>query len=226
LSFDVPTTFGVMTVDPPDLVRFNRTGPLCNNWALAGLFYDGSATAPPVGAGSNVTAADLRPGLTILSFDVPTTLAPATFLPGHLSSWSGAAYALFEPLAGWPVSSHVDAISFPPAPGAVPVTVTVTRLVADGSLIRLAWSQSCSAGGENYGIYEGALGTWYGHASVDCNDDSSNLMEDIGTTSGNRYYLVVPLNGNEEGSYGQDSNNVELPVGAPACLPTRVLSCQ
>lgn len=225
LSFDIPTTAGLVTIDPSDLVRFMHTGVACNSWSFAGVVFDASATAPPVRAESNVTAADLRPGLTVISFDVPTTLGAATFLPGHVDSWNGAAYALFEPLAGWPASSYVNAISFSPAPGTVPVTITATRLLLNGSQIRLSWAPSCSAGGENYGIYEGAIGSWYSHSLIDCSDDFSDLTEDIGTTSGNRYYLVVPRNGNEEGSYGRDSSGTERPAGAPACLPSQVLSC-
>src|SRR5881296_1363186 len=96
LSFDIPTTIGAVTYDPADLVQFQRTGPLCSNWMIVGLAFDASAAAPPVPITTNVTGADERGALTVLSFDVPTTLGAATFMPGDLVSWNGAAFALFH----------------------------------------------------------------------------------------------------------------------------------
>ena len=159
-----------------------------------------------------------------MSFDVPTTLGLNTFLPGHVDAWNGLAFSLFEPLAGWPVRSFINAMSFLPAPGLVPTTMTVLRLLQDGSQINLTWSPSCSVGAEDYGIYEGALGSWYTHTRVDCTDGLHDLTEDIGTTSGDRYYLVVAENNNDEGSYGTDSSNVERPVGTAQCVPTQALA--
>jgi len=223
LSFDVPTVIGASTFEPSDLVMFKRTGVGCGSWGVsASLFFDGSTAAPPVPISTNVTAADSRPPRTILSFDVPTTLGP-TFVPGNLVSYLPP-FALFEPLATWPTSSIVNALTFPPDPGLVPPTILVTRLNPAGSLINVAWSKSCSVGAENYGIYEGAIGTWYSHTRVDCSDALGDLNEDIGTTSGNRYYLVTPRNDNDEGSYGTRSSGPERPVGTAQCVATQVLS--
>lgn len=225
LSFDVPTTIGAATFDPADIVKFARIGPTCGDWAVSGASFDASATVPPVPISSDVTAADFRPPLTVFSFDVPTTLGAATFLPGQIDSWNGAAFGLFEPLAGWPRSSYVNALSLLVGPGTVPVNMRVHRLLLDGSQVQLVWGAGCSAGDEDYGIYEGAIGSWYSHSLVDCNDALGDLMEDIGTTSGDRYYLVTPKNPSDEGSYGVDSAGVQRPVGAPACIPTQVIAC-
>ena len=115
-------------------------------------------------------------------------------------------------------------MSFLADPGRVPTNMLVTRVAIDGSVINLAWSASCSTGAEDYGIYEGALGSWYSHTQIDCADSLHDLTEDVGTTSGNRYYLVVGKNSNDEGSYGLDSSSVERPIGTAVCVATQVIS--
>lgn len=225
LSFDIPTSIGASTFDPSDLVRFNRIGPNCGDWLLAGVVFDASATAPPIRPPDNVTAADFWPTGTIISLDVPTNLSPLDAVPGHLARWDGVGFSLFEPLAGWPVSSYVDALTFPPDSGTVPVNIMLTRLLLNGSQIRIAWNASCSAGDTDYEIYEGAIGSWYSHNSIDCSDDFHDLTEDVGTTGGDRYYLVVPNNGNAEGSYGTDSSNVQRPQGGLTCIVPQVVGC-
>jgi hypothetical protein len=223
VSFDVPVTIGATTIDPADLAEYVSLGGC--TWGFGAVVFNASATVPPVPISDNVTAADQRAMAEILGFDVPTTLGAATFLPGDLVSWNGAAFTLFEPLAGWPVSSFVNALSFLPNPGAVQNTLMATKVAIDGSTINIAWGPSCSPGGaEDYGIYEGAIGTWYSHSSIDCNDALADLNEDVGTMSGNRYYLVVPFNCNDEGSYGTASSGAERPVGAPACVPSQVIT--
>ena len=52
-------------------------------------------------------------------------------------------------------------------------------------------------------------------ASVDFRRDVSEY--------GDRYYLVVPRNPNDEGSYGTNSSAVERPQGSAVCIPTQVL---
>ena len=43
-------------------------------------------------------------------------------------------------------------------------------------------------------------------------------------TAEDRYYLVVPINFNGEGSYGTDSANNERPTGTSTCVPTQLLA--
>ena len=172
-----------------------------------------------------MTAADFWPTGTVVSFDVPTSLLPFDGVPGDLARWDGVSFSLFESLAGWPPGSYVDALSFPADPGTVPVTMMAYRLLPDGSQIRITWSPGCSSGDEDYEIYEGKIGSWYSHNRVDCSDDLHDLTEDVGTTSGNRYYLVVPTNGNTEGSYGTDSGGTQRPQGAITCIAPQAIAC-
>jgi hypothetical protein len=95
------------------------------------------------------------------------------------------------------------------------------RLPADS--LRLSWEPSCGAA-QDYAIYEGSIGNWYDHTSVDCSDDGGDLEEVVSSSPGNRYYLVVPLNGGDEGSYGTDSLATERPIGSTTCQPGLNLS--
>jgi hypothetical protein len=218
LSFDVPTTIGATTYDPADLVR----------WAGGSfsLFFDASAAGPGIGTETDVTGADRRGTLDVITFDIPTTIAPPTYLPGELVSWNGGAFASFylDPL--WPIESRVDAMSFLPDPGSVPPTMTVVKSTITAGDLTLSWSPATSVGGEDYGIYEGTIGSFYSHTSIDCTDNGGDLTEEVTPSAGDRYYLVVPLNPNDEGSYGKDSGPSERPVGNPGrCRPTQALAC-
>lgn len=94
--------------------------------------------------------------------------------------------------------------------------------------VRLTWGPSCSSGAANYAIYEGVVGTWYSHTSIDCSDDGANLTEDVVPGDGGRYYLVVPEGASfaEEGSYGTSSAGAERPPGTTVCAPQQnVAAC-
>jgi hypothetical protein len=176
-----------------------------------------------------------------LSFDVPTNVAPPvqpTRLPGQIVRFSGGTFALYETLVGWPISSGVDGISGLANPGTVPATITLGKTLSPGQLdltpIVLSWSASCSPeGATDYGIYEGVIGTWYGHDPStidDCNDAGGNLTETVTPGAGNRYYLVVPHNVQEEGSYGTCSPGAacgvgnQRPQGTTQCVSPRVIT--
>ncbi len=108
--------------------------------------------------------------------DVPADLGPpgvVTYFPGQIVSWNGAAFALYEPLVGWPLSSTVDGLSTVGNPGIVGPTLFMNKTALpqlDLSDVILSWSASCSEGASDYGIYEGTIGAFYSHTSVDCND--------------------------------------------------------
>jgi len=226
LSFDRQVTFGATTYQPADLLLFNRFGPLCTDWIFGGAWFDSTLSIPPVPVTTNVVGADERMGLLILSFDVPTTLGAVTYLPGELVSWSGAAFASYYLNAAWSTGAASGDFAFLADPGRVPVTMTAIRLVPSGAIITLNWAASCSAGAEDYAIYEGTIGAWYSHVPVVCTDAGAPLTETIGTAPGNRYYLVVPHNLNDEGSYGIDSFFVERPQLAGSCpLPQSLTPC-
>ena len=94
--------------------------------------------------------------------------------------------------------------------------------------LTISWSPGTSAGAEDYGIYEGSIASpWiYDHASIKCTDAGSDLTEEVTPAVGDRYYLVVPLNPNVEGSYGRRTGvPAERPQGAPSCLAAQGLDC-
>jgi hypothetical protein len=235
VSFDVPVTLGAFTFDPADLVRYIKVGAGCGGWVLAAANPDFDASAAGLGIPTSVNMLDAaRVGpLRIFSLDVPATIGPpvATYLPGQVVSWNGAAFAVYEPLAGWPLSSTVDGLSTVGNPGLVAATLLMSKTATpqlDLSDVILSWGASCSEGASDYGIYEGSIGTWYSHTMVDCIDGGAPLTEQIPPAAGSRYYLVVPRNSLTEGSYGLRRNPgpafVERPVGTAQCVAEQTLT--
>jgi hypothetical protein len=244
LGFDVPTDFpGFPSFEPADLVRFgpNLPGICPNSWTLlaANPEFDASAASPAVPLSTNTDGADgLAAIRQILAFDVPTDLppfaGPAAFVPGQLAEWnsSASAWLPFETLIGWPISSVVDALSCGgTTPGRVdPPAMTMRKAVTPVGDIILDWPGSCASGAQDYGIYEGAIGTWYGHSAVACTDTPPLLSETITPGAADHYYLVVPLNdcNRSEGSYGRCSAGLclsgdERPIGTAVCAAPQVL---
>jgi hypothetical protein len=233
LSFAAPTTIGGITYEPADLIEFMKIGPLCQDWAVVGLLFDASAVAFPVAPGVNVTGADeyLVPNLPnplrrlVLAFNVPTTLAGTTYLPGELVLWNPnvPAFSSFHLDPAWFVGERDNALSLLAAPGTIPALLTIGK--GPGAQITLFWTASCSLGAEDYGIYEGTIGTWYSHTQIDCSDALGDLQEAVTPGAGNRYYLVVPNNPDVEGSYGTRSTGVQRPVGSVTCRAAQEIGC-
>lgn len=91
--------------------------------------------------------------------------------------------------------------------------------------LNLSWSESCTAGATDYSIHEGLLGSWYSHSSHSCTTGAT-LSATITPAGGNRYYLVVPLDGADEGSYGADSTGNPRPSSSVTCRASqRVEPC-
>jgi len=88
----------------------------------------------------------------------------------------------------------------------------------------VSWAPSCSSGADDYAIYEGTIGSWYSHTSKVCTDTGHDLTETFVPGAGSDYYLVVPKDGFEEGSYGQASSGAERPVGLAVCISPQVIS--
>ncbi len=109
------------------------------------------------------------------------------------------------------------------APGRVDKLRVDKSSVTPGTLV-LSWLPSCTHGAADYGIYEGLLGNWSSHVAVDCSDDGGDLREEVIPMDGDRYYLVVPINFNGEGSHGTDSANNERLTGTSTCVPTQFLA--
>jgi hypothetical protein len=237
LSFDVPTDISGLTYMPADLVEFQSTGPNPPDWAVVGRFFDSVAAGVPQAV--NVTGADERGGFgtngayrTILTFDVPTDPTGVTmFLPGDLVGWDpsvpGFDVAPYHRDLNWPIpsgppdgySSRINALCFLASPGRIrdipPGKLEIAKGPGAGQ-ITLNWSASCSVGAEDYGIHEGTIGSWYSHDEIDCSDNGGDLTEVVNYAAGNMYYLVVPHNSNDEGSYGLRS---VPPLPAPAERP-------
>jgi len=92
-----------------------------------------------------------------------------------------------------------------------------------GANVALSWFGSCSAADNNYEVYEGAIGTWYSHVPVSC--ATGGTTASFAPAAGNRYYLVVPRNAANEGSYGKNSAGVERPSSTAACVAQSIGSC-
>ena len=115
-------------------------------------------------------------------------------------------------------------VSFePPAatPGAVPDgdnvpgdPLTVDK--AGGGQIFLEWSDSCRPD-DDYAVYEGQIDAYYSHASVTC-DTAGTTTYTLTPGFDRAYYIVVPILGTEEGSYGTDSGDGERPQLGGACF--------
>jgi hypothetical protein len=121
----------------------------------------------------------------------------------------------------------------PSLPGYVPngsasrpgTPFTVRKGAVDPGLA-LAWSLSCSPDAVEYTVHEGRIGTWYSHDELLCSTGGLLVRADITPGAGNRYYLVVPVTGVAEGSYGVDSFGAERPPSGTTCLGTRLLGCR
>jgi hypothetical protein len=225
ISFDVPTLVAGTFYDPADLLRYKRVGSTCSDWLFNAVFFDASTAGVGIPTSANLIGADRCGNQTVMSFDVPTSLGPpglTTYAPGQLAAWNGATYSLFEPLAGWPISSAVDGVACAGNPGLVPSTLKVNK--AAGGMLQLVWDKSCSQGATDYGIYQGTIGSWYSHTLLDCSDAGNDLQEEITPGAGNRYFLVVPYNPFGEGSYGRRSGAIERPVGTAVCSASQVLT--
>ena len=108
-------------------------------------------------------------------------------------------------------------------PGRIPPKLLVTKSTITPGDLTLSWLTSCSQGASDYGIYEGTIGSWYSHTLKDCDDGAPALTEEVTPAAGSSYYLVVPQNDSEEGSYGLATSG-ERPVGAAQCITPQTLT--
>ena len=90
-----------------------------------------------------------------------------------------------------------------------------------GGQIDLSWGPSCMATDVDYAVYEGDLTAFPSHAPALCSTGgvtSASILPVFGAA----YYLVVPLSGTSEGSYGIDSALVERPAAVLSCAPQTI----
>jgi len=234
ISFDVPTDLSAITggglYQPSDLIQLMRTGASCASWSIAGLFFDSTTSVPPIPDTTNATGSDRQGSRVMLGFDVPTTLPPATYLPGQVVFWAPAipTFGVYDSTYGAQIAGRIDAFSFLPGPGEVPSMHVDKSSITAGDLT-ITWTASLSAGAEDYGIYEGSTTSpWaYGHVAIDCHDNGGDFTEEVtpASVAGDYFYLVVANNPNDEGSYGKRSSGTERPMGGSPCRPFQDFDC-
>jgi hypothetical protein len=101
--------------------------------------------------------------------------------------------------------------------------LTITPLLTGD--LKLDWSDSCVPSDLDYEVYEGAIGDYASHAARLCTTQGATTAT-FTPAVGDRYYLIVPHNGQREGSYGRITGGGERPQGRPACLPQSTESCE
>ena len=239
LSLDVRSELAGTSVPPSGVVEYERTGPGPCDWSFLFLNLDlaGFVSTLYAPLSARITGLDASTERLLVSFDIPVDLGPTgesvPFLPGQIVALdlSLGGFSTFEDLRftaapGWPVSSGVDALSCEANPGRMngPASITLTR---SGGDVLISCVGSCSSGGVVSGIYEGTLASLragaYDHGPVDCSATcaGNNLVT---PASQSTYYLVVPGNGKEEGSYGLDSAAAERPAAVQGCAAVQKLT--
>jgi hypothetical protein len=109
--------------------------------------------------------------------------------------------------------------------GSVPgigVPLTVERGASDA--VVLAWGASCATADSDYAVYEGALGSFTTHARRTCTTAGARTWT-LSPLAGDRYFLVVPVHADREGSYGTSGAGVERPQAGDACVPQAFATC-
>ncbi len=101
-------------------------------------------------------------------------------------------------------------------------------LTADkaGAQISLDWAGSCSGGDNDFGVYEGAIGSWASHVPVACSTAGLTTTT-FAPAAPSSYYLVVPTDGISEGSYGASDFTMtgERVPSAAACSAQSLGMC-
>jgi len=129
----------------------------------------------------------------------------------------------------WVIRAAVECGGGPVGPGTVPnggdvpgVPLRVDEVA--GGQLELTWGDSCSASDTDYEVYEGFMGAYYSHFSKFCTTGGATTVV-FAPDMFNRYYLVVPTDGVQEGSYGRDSDGNERPLGGGACKSQGQVIC-
>lgn len=118
----------------------------------------------------------------------------------------------------------VPALGSTPDDNALGAPLMVIKTPSMPEHLDLTWGAGCGNQVTGYALFEGTLGSWYGHGLFNgicgLNAFSATHQAQGGADT---YYLVVPVNGSLEGSYGQDSAGNEIPPGMTVCRPTQSL---
>jgi hypothetical protein len=120
-------------------------------------------------------------------------------------------------------TSNTTSTIFQPLIGTVPdrqalgTPLTIGKNASTPGHIDLAWGDGCGPGPTDFAVYEGSIGIWYSHAAKLCSTGGTLAANDLTPAAGNRYYLVVPLSPDVEGSYGKSSAGADITQGSGAC---------
>jgi hypothetical protein len=162
--------------------------------------------------------------------------------PISLSTWAGQSIylrfrfdsvdSLYNDFLGWAVDNiqisggswQCNVCTGGPAnpPGKVLNNLTIAK---SGTNLQLNWTApggTCEV--TKYGVYRGTL-PWsgYNHAIVNCNVTGTSFT--TAQDTGSYYFLVVPQNSANEGSYGTSSNGNQIPPASTACAPQNTTAC-
>ncbi len=205
LSFSEPVTIGTTTYMPNDLVEY-----------MGGVFlYYVDASVFGFSEGVNICGIEFDVDAIYITLDEPDT-APAggPFLPGDIIKFNWSTTTLWFRDPSFPKYSKFDGISFDGPPGD---TQNLTlKKIGSATNLELNWTASPCASTDDYGIYEGTIGNWYSHNKTLCSTGGLTTAQ-ITASSGNLYYLVVPLNRTLEGAYGKSSSGSARPRGVTTC---------
>jgi hypothetical protein len=98
--------------------------------------------------------------------------------------------------------------------------------VNPGSVV-LTWDLPCNdptVPNQDYAVYQGSVGDWDGLTSLTCTTGRARTWL-VEAPSANSFWVVVPQNSANEGSYGQ-STACERPPALAACKPQAIGVCQ
>ena len=128
---------------------------------------------------------------------------------------------------GYDITAISGALTINSAPGVgrVPdgITGAPLQICKNFTQLDLTWGASCGAAATNFAVYEGTIGSWTSHTPLLCSTSNATSAT-VTASSGDRYYLVVPLSTTQEGSYGTTSAGAEIPQSMSPCKASQDLS--
>lgn len=109
--------------------------------------------------------------------------------------------------------------------GQVPGNNTLLLSKLEGDELSLSWDPSCSPGDTDYEIYEGSIDRGFeSHFPKLCSTGGAMAVA-LTPSTGSSYYLIVPRNAFNEGSYGLRGDGSERPRGPAACNEQALGGC-
>lgn len=216
LSFQTPTSAGAVVYQPSDIAIAGVSG--------LSLYFDANAAGlpAPIGDTTNVNGFEIDDGGVIyITCDVHVILGGSDLRTGQVISYdpsTGSTATFWQDTTSFATGATIADFSFKTPAGSVPATMTVTKDDPAATTLSFAWSPSgCLASA--YAIYEGELSTLasavYSHDTRIATVTGTSATGVVPQVPADvTYYIVVPRNGDFEGSYGVDSSGAERPGAA------------